>query len=43
VSEKEFRRMIQTGEVVDGATLAAYSLLSMDRESNETSPSERQQ
>jgi len=34
--------MIQTGEVVDGATLAAYSLLLMDRESNETNPSPRQ-
>ena len=42
VSEKEFRQMIQTGEVVDGATLAAYSLLLMDRESNETDPSTRQ-
>jgi len=42
VSEKEFRRMIQTGEVVDGATVAAYSLLLMDRESNETNPSPRQ-
>jgi len=39
VSEKEFRRMIQTSEVVDGATLAAYSLLLMARESNETNPS----
>ena len=42
VSEKQFRRMIQTGEVVDGATLAAQSLLLMDRESNETNPSPRQ-
>jgi len=32
VSEKEFRRMIQTGEVVDGGTLAAYSLLSLDQQ-----------
>jgi 8-oxo-dGTP pyrophosphatase MutT (NUDIX family) len=31
VSETEFRRMIQIGEVVDSGTLAAYSLLSMDR------------
>ena len=34
VSEKEFRAMIQTGEVVDGATLAAHTLLLMARESD---------
>ena len=39
VSEKEFRRMIQAGEVVDGATLAAYSLLLMARESDEANSS----
>jgi len=43
VSEQEFRRMIQIGEVVDGGTLAAYSLLSLHRQSDETNPSPRQQ
>ena len=42
VSEKEFRAMIQTGEIVDGATLAAYSLLLMARESDETTSSSRE-
>lgn len=32
VSEEEFRRMIRVGEVVDGASLAAYSLLLMGRQ-----------
>lgn len=35
VSEKEFRRMTQIGEVVDGASLAAYSLLLLGRQSDE--------
>ena len=39
VSEKEFQRMIQIGEVVDGASLAAYSLLLMGRQSDEANPS----
>ena len=43
MSEQEFRRMIQTGQIIDGATLAAYSLLLMDRESKESSPSLSQQ
>ena len=43
VSEKEFRRMIQSGEVVDGGTLAAYSLLSLDRQSDEMSTFPRRQ
>jgi ADP-ribose pyrophosphatase len=38
VSEREFRRMIQIGEVVDSGTLAAYSLLSMDRQSDGMNP-----
>ena len=43
VSEKEFRRMIQIGEVIDGGSLAAYSLLSMDRQWADTIPSPCQQ
>jgi 8-oxo-dGTP pyrophosphatase MutT (NUDIX family) len=39
VSEKEFRRMIQVGEIVDGASLAAYSLLLMERQADEANPS----
>ena len=31
VSEDEFRRMVRAGDVVDGATLAAYSLLLLSR------------
>jgi 8-oxo-dGTP pyrophosphatase MutT (NUDIX family) len=38
VSEQELRRMIQIGEVVDGASLAAYGLLLIERESDEASP-----
>jgi hypothetical protein len=30
--------MIQIGEVVDGASLAAYGLLLIERESDEASP-----
>lgn len=32
VTEEEFRQMVRAGDVVDGATLAAYSLLLLDRE-----------
>ena len=31
VTEDEFRRMVRAGDVVDGATLAAYSLLLLSR------------
>lgn len=31
VSDHEFRRMVRTGDVVDGASLAAYALLQLQR------------
>jgi ADP-ribose pyrophosphatase len=31
-SEADFRRMILTGEIVDAATIAAYTYLLLDRE-----------
>ena len=31
VSEQDFQELVRAGEVVDGASLAAYSLLLLDR------------
>ena len=33
VTERELRRMIRSGEIVDGASLAAYCLLLIERDS----------